>query len=93
MISRNAQLVAIALFPMGSKSSTVFKTPSRITNECLTGINELMREKMIESLPAKEIPRGAVGWRGTEKIGFPMTDFDRPTLDECFYLVDGEQNG
>lgn len=91
-ISRKTQLVAQALFGMGAKSSVVFKTPSRISAECQAGIDELVAARMIEPLPKGDIPRGAVGWKGTDKIGFPMLDYMRPSLDEIFYLTKGENN-
>lgn len=89
-LSRNAELVALAFFGFGKKASVVFNTPSRITEQCQRGIDELKSAGMIEDLPPGEMPRGAVGWRGTENIGFPMADFDRPREEETFSLIGPE---
>lgn len=87
MLSRDAELIALGLFGLGKQSSVRFLRPHIITERAMNAINELLEAEMIEPTPEKELPRGAKGWRGTEKIGFPMADMPRPNWDESFNIT------
>lgn len=61
---------------------------SRLSEWALSGINDLLEAGMIVSIDAVELPRDALGWRGTEKIGIPMLVYEPPTRDELHSITE-----
>lgn len=86
-LSRDAQIVAAGLFGLGSKASVSFQRPHIIHPRTRAAIEELKAAGMIEDLPAHKLARGAEGWRGTEKIGFPLADFKKMEESESFPIT------
>jgi len=84
-ISRTAQAVALALFPMGSKCHVTFNTPSRIGPQCKKGLEELVKAGMVKL----EKDRGKEIYHATKKIGFPMSDFKplKPSEPESKFAI------
>lgn len=87
-LSRTGQLVAMALFGLGKNSEVCFRSPNKMSIAIIGGLNELLDFGMIEAIPEKEIPRGAVGYKATDKIGMPIRDFSRPEPHETFNITE-----
>lgn len=81
-LSKNAKLVALALFPFGVKSKTVFHPSHSMQPEVRSGILELLECGMIEPLPISEMPMNGEGYRGTENIGFPAKLYHHLAVEE-----------
>lgn len=81
--SRVAEVVALALFTLGYKTSAAFRRPQNISPQCLEGLLELEKLRMIRIL------RGPDGWvcKPRSTIGFPMRDFAPIKPEETFSLM------
>ncbi len=89
MVSRIAQVVALGIFGLPN-SEVVFRTPSRISKIAALGLLDLVDAGMIVKIPKGKLPVGAIGYKSTKKMGFPMRDFkaiDPNNPDEMFPLL------
>ncbi len=86
-ISRDAQIVASALFGMGPISKVHFQRPHAIHPRAKAALTELVAAGLIENTPSEQCSRDGVGWRATSKIGSPLKDFKPPTEAESFPLT------
>lgn len=87
MISRTAQVVALAFFCMGRKMTAQFHRPTKLSDKTVEGLQELEKAGMLEIKRTKRD-----GWEcvPTDKIGCPMRDFkpvDRNIPDENFRVM------
>jgi hypothetical protein len=72
-LSRNAQLVAQALFGLGKVCEVDFHTPSRITPETKAALEELVAAGMVIFKKKGK----TYNYHATEKIGLPLWDYAR----------------
>lgn len=86
-ISRDAELVALAWFGFGVKSKLTFARPHIITDRAMDALTELEEAGLIDPLPEQQLPIGGVGWRGTMKLGHPLSRFPHPKKHEDFMLT------
>ena len=86
-ISRDAELIALAWFPFGTKTTLTFARPHIITDRARAALDELEKEKLIEPIPEAQLAPKAKGWRGTEALGLPLRRFPHPKECEDFMLT------
>lgn len=86
-LSRDAQIVAYVLFGMGAVTSVTYQRPHIITPRAMMALHELESAGMIEPIDPNHLPPDAKGWKATDKIGDPWTDYAEPTAQESFPLT------
>lgn len=91
-MKRDTEIVAQSLFGLGKRSSVSFRRPHAIHPRTQAGIDELEEMGMIEKQPKGELPKGAVGYNATDKIGFPLHDFIKGSEEESFPILIQEGN-
>lgn len=92
-LSRTAEIVALSLFGLGKSSEVTFRTPSRVSSRVRQGLSELIEAGMVSVMDPDRLPKGAEGYQATERMGFPLRDFEHPNPDnpeEVFPIVHGE---
>lgn len=73
-LSRDAEIVACALFTTGRPSQVIFNRPHIIHPRTRAALDELTKAGMLIPVGSKELAKGAMGWQATDKIGFPLRD-------------------
>lgn len=86
MISRDAQLVAFAFFAMGKKSTATFRTPSRLTERALAGLDELEQAGLVKRYVDLRKPE-SWEYRPTDEMPMPMQAYAWPEKSESFVLL------
>lgn len=83
-LSRDAEIVANALFPTGAPCELIFNRPHIIHPRTRAALDELTQAGMLAPIDAKTLASGAMGWQATAKMGFPIRDLKRVTKAESF---------
>jgi uncharacterized membrane protein len=81
-LSRDAEIVAYALFTTGTPSQVILNRPRIIHPRTRAALDELTKAGMLAAINAKMLARGAMGWLATAKMGVPMLDLKAPTKAE-----------
>lgn len=83
-LSRDAEIVAYALFHTGKPSQVIFNRPHIMHSRTHAALDELTQAGMLKPIDARTLARGAMGWQATDKMGIPLRDLQAPTKDESF---------
>jgi hypothetical protein len=87
-ISRDAQIIAKTFFALGRPCSVSFGKLRKLTDRALQAFEELHAAGMITTLP--DLPIGARGWKATDLIGFPLTDYRQIEDIEVFPMFESQ---
>lgn len=83
-LSRDAEIVAYALFLTGAPCQLIFNRPHIIHPRTRAALDELTQAGMLAAVDAKALTKGAMGWQATAEMGFPIRDLKPPTKAESF---------
>lgn len=89
-LSRTAQVVAMALFPFGTKSEVTFNTPGNIHEQTMEGLNEL---EAIGYIERDNDGWGAWTYKGLPPLGIPVKDqlWPQVTEEDSFPILKQEE--
>lgn len=90
MLTRDAEIIAIALFPFGHPQKTWFDSIETIHERTLTALCELERREMIANLPSEG---DRIGWVATEELGYPLGRFQAIQPGESFPVTNPRSIG
>lgn len=86
-ISRDAEIVLSCLFMMGRPTKLQFARPNIIHPRTKAALEELTNAGLIDTMPAKELPKGSAGWQGNNNTLAACQGIKRPSKDESFPIT------